>query len=563
MNETFTDEADLIVRGAVCTMDVARSTAEAFAVRDGKVVAVGDEADVMSLAGPRTRVIDAGDGTVMPGLVDVHSHVGLGGQAAAWELPLPPTFGPYEILRAVSDWAEGLGPDDWVVGGMVTRPVFRAMGAREMLAALDKASQGRPVMLRDDSLHNRWVNSRALEILGVDALTLDPVGGSYLRDGLGPVGLVFGRASASAELAARQSIGNPRGRDLRSARTAVKILNAAGITATQDAATMGAWLDVFNDLDRTGQLNAWIVGSMPAREFVEAGPVGPALFDTAAARRSAHVRPDFVTAVLDGVPMTRTSRFPDPYDPDPFPANGEVSGHHCPLHGGGFFTDEELHQLLEAIGSRGLNMKLHATGDGTVRQALEAIERMRERHGNGPICHIAHPEFVHPDDVARFAELHVIADASPALWFPGPINALNEERVPDRYLERSWPFAELRGAGALIAAGSDWPVTAPAPDPWLSMEAMVTRRSVDPAFPGTLAGRQSLSLGAAIAAHTANAAWAAGLSEVTGRLSPGMSADFIILDRDLFSVPVEEIHATKVNQTWFNGRLVHDATAGR
>jgi predicted amidohydrolase YtcJ len=92
---------------------------------------------------------------------------------------------------------------------------------------------------------------------------------------------------------------------------------------------------------------------------------------------------------------------------------------------------------------------------------------------------------------------------------------------------------------------------------------MVTRRGVDPAFPGTLADRQSLGLGAAIAAHTVNAAGAAGLAKVTGRLSPGMSADFIILDRDLFSVPVDEIHATQVRETWFDGRRVHDATAGK
>jgi predicted amidohydrolase YtcJ len=557
MHETFTGDADLIVRGAIYPMDAARPVAEAFAVTDGTVAAVGDEADVMALAGPRTRVTDSGDGMVMPGLVDVHSHVGFGGQAAAWELRLPPTFGPYEILRAVTDWADGLGPDDWVVGGVVISPVFHAMGTREMLAALDKASRGRPVMLRDDSLHNRWVNSQALEILGVDALTPDPVGGSYSRDALGPVGLLLGQPSTNAELAARQSIGDTRGRDLRSARTAVKIFNAAGITATQDAATMGAWLDVFNDLDRTGQLDAWIVGSMPAREFIESGPVGPALFDTAAARRSAHVRPDFVKAVLDGVPMTRTSKLLNPYKPDPFAA----SGHHCPFHGSGFFTDEELYRLLEAAVSRGLNVKLHATGDGTVRQALDAIARMRERYGNGPIFHIAHPEFVHPDDVGRFADLHVIADASPALWFPGPINALIERHVPEQSMERIWPFAELRSAGALIAAGSDWPVAAATPDPWLSMEAMVTRRGVDPAFPGTLAGHQSLSLGAAIAAHTVNAARAAGLGQVTGRLSPGMSADFIITDRDLFTVPIEEIHATQVRQTWFGGRLVHDADA--
>lgn len=108
---------------------------------------VGDEADVAEVTGPRTRVVHAGGGLVMPGLIDVHSHVGFGGRAAAWELGLSPMFGVEEILGAVRDRARSLGPDEWVVGGIVISPVFHAMGSPEMLAALDEASPGRPVML--------------------------------------------------------------------------------------------------------------------------------------------------------------------------------------------------------------------------------------------------------------------------------------------------------------------------------------------------------------------------------------------------------------------------------
>jgi predicted amidohydrolase YtcJ len=255
--------ADFVVRGpAVYTLDSAQPWAEAFAVRDGKVVAVGDEADVRAVTGSRTRVISAAGGMVMPGLIDVHSHVGFGGQAAAWELGLSPAFNVEDILGAVRDRAGQLGPDEWVVGGIVISPVFHAMGNPDMLAALDEASLGRPVMLRDDSLHNRWVNSRALEILGVDAASPDPAGGSYVRDVAGrPAGLLLGQPSTEAELAARRSFGNLHERDLQPARAAVSLFNSVGVTATQDAATMGAWLDVFTELDRAGQLNAWIVGS--------------------------------------------------------------------------------------------------------------------------------------------------------------------------------------------------------------------------------------------------------------------------------------------------------------
>ena len=156
--------------------------------------------------------------------------------------------------------------------------------------------------------------------------------------------------------------------------------------------------------------------------------------------------------------------------------------------------------------------------------------------------------------------LGVVADASPVLWFPNPMNAVIAQQVQDHYMKRVWPLRELHDAGALVAAGSDWPVAMPVPNPWLSIETMVTRRSPDPAFPGSLCADQALDLETAINAHTVNPAQAMGLADETGRLTPGMSADFVVLDHNLFEIPVEQIHATRVRQTWFAGRLVHDAS---
>jgi predicted amidohydrolase YtcJ len=180
------------------------------------------------------------------------------------------------------------------------------------------------------------------------------------------------------------------------------------------------------------------------------------------------------------------------------------------------------------------------------------------------VFHVAHPEFVHPDDVARFADLGAVADASPVLWFPNPMNGIIAQQVQDHYLERIWPLRDLHDAGTLVAAGSDWPVAMPVPNPWLSIETMVTRRSPDPAFPGSLAAEQALDLHTALRAHTVNAAQAMGLAQQTGQLSAGMSADFIVLDRNLFDIPIEQVHQIQVQQTWFAGRLVHDgSTPGR
>lgn len=309
--------ADLIVYNAsVHTLDTSRPRAQALAVTDGRLSAVGNNADVRSLLGPRTQVLDAGGRMVMPGIVDAHSHLGFGGRQTAWELVLSPTSTISEILDCVQEKVAELDTHEWLVGGVIISPLFQKLGTRQMLAALDAASAGRPVMLRDDSLHNRWVNSRAMKLLGISASTADPEGGTYVRDERGePVGLLLEKPSTDAELAASRSRRDGHERDLQAARTAVSLFNSVGVTTTQDAATMGAWLDVFNELDAKGELTVWVVASLPARQFVEPGPAGADLFATASARTSTHVRPQFVKALLDGVPMTRTAGMLEPYLP--------------------------------------------------------------------------------------------------------------------------------------------------------------------------------------------------------------------------------------------------------
>ena len=549
-------DADLVVRGVpIHTMDPDRPVAEAMAVRDGRIVAVGTEAEVLAACGPATRTVVPDAAMVLPGLVDGHLHLGFAGRQVAWELPLSPMSGPAEILAEVRERAGRLGPDEWVVGGILGGAVLEAVGTAEGLAALDEASLGRPVMLRDNSLHNRWVNSRALELMGATSDTPDPADGHYGRDGRGElVGLLYEGASTRAEAAAREHTPDARARDLHSVRTAVSILNSLGITAAMDAATMGVWLDAFNELDNAGELTTWIVACLAAREFIDPGLAGPGLFATAARRRSAHVRPDFIKAVLDGVPMTRTALFLEPYVD-----LGHGAAHGCGFYGHSFYTDDELLEVLEQAVSHGLHAKLHATGDGTVRQVLDAVEKMRARHGAGPVFHVAHPEFVHADDVARFAELGVVADLSPALWFPHLMNTIIGEQVGEHYLARIWPLRELHAAGVPLAAGSDWPAATMRPDPWLSIESMVTRRNPDPAFPGTLAPDQAVDLPIALRAHTVNPARAMGLGDQTGQLRPGLSGDFIAIDQHLLEIPLDQIHRTQVRQTWFAGSLVYES----
>lgn len=560
MTTSGAPDADLVIRGVpIATMDPGQPWAEALAVRNGRILAVGDASAVAQVCGPATRVVEPDAVMVLPGLIDAHTHVGFAGRQVAWELSLSPMAGLSDVLAAVRARAARVDPDEWVVGGIIGGAVLNAVGDRDALDALDAASLGRPVMLRDDSMHNRWINSRALRLIGATADTPDPADGHYGRDEHGtPVGPLFEGVSTRAEAAVRDSTPDMRERDLHSVRTALSILNSHGVTATMDAATMGVWLDAFIELDNAGELTAWIVACMASREFIDPGVAGPALFDTAARRRSEHVRPDFIKAILDGVPMTRTSLFLQPYNPDPYARPHTDPAHGCGFYGHSFYTDEELLELLEQAVSRELHAKLHATGDGTVRQALDAVAKIRARHGDGTVFHLAHPEFVHPDDVARFADLGVVADASPALWFPHLMNTIIAAQVGDHYLDRLWPLRELHEAGAPLVAGSDWPAATVTPDPWLSIETMVTRRNPDPAFPGVLNADQAVDLPTALRAHTVNPAYAMGLAAHTGALRVGLSADFIAIDQHLFNVPVGQIHHTRVRQTWFAGQLVYD-----
>jgi predicted amidohydrolase YtcJ len=545
-------EADLILHsGRIYKVDARRGWAEALAVKDGKIIAVGTNKVVQRFRGNNTKLAELDGRMAMPGLVDVHNHHTRGGQLDLFEVSFPAGLSFDQILERVRERAGKMAPGEWLSGGIWSSELVSRLGQLSAKAELDAASQGRAVMLRDDSLHNRWVNSKALELIGITNQTPNPADGEIVRDsGTGEaVGLLVEKASALAEKVVSRSIKDPAGRDIASTRRAVEILNSYGVTAYQDANTTLPMLKALKALDKKGQLNAWCVASLPVFDTLTGTEVyGEALIARRERYRTAHVRPDFIKLFMDGVPMTRTAAMLEPYKPD-------QRGHAVVCRS--FIPLPEVVRWITRAEELGLAVKIHCAGDAAVRDILDAIEIVRDFRGPGPAHHIAHASYIDPKDISRFKQLNVVADLCPAIWFPCAITVANNEVLPEERANRYWPNRDLCASGALLAAGSDWPVVG-LPDPWFGFEGMVTRRNPKGTYPGALWPEQALDVATVIEIYTRNPATAIGMGEITGSIEPGKSADLIVLDRNLFECDPEDLADTKVLATYFEGRKVHE-----
>ncbi|WP_410565676.1 amidohydrolase [Amycolatopsis sp. cmx-4-61] len=529
--------ADLLLTNAVVyTLDPARPWASTLAVSGGKITSLED-------TGPATEVLDLGGAFVMPGLVDVHNHHALAGRAELFELTFGAGADLPDILAAVRARAASLGPEEWLTGGAWASTLVSRLSSADARRALDDAAGGRPVSLSDDSRHNRWVSTRALELAGITAATPDPPGGVIVRDGGEPSGLLLEAAGVPVErLAGDLTPAQHR----RASKRAIEILHGFGVTAFQDAGVSTDILAALRSLDLDGELDAWVVSSLLVNDPIfGVDPVGAPLLEVAQQYRTEHHRPDFVKIFLDGVPPTRTAAFLEPYLPD--------ETHGACFHGTTTMSPDELTEWLLKAADAGLSAKVHCTGDASVRQFLDAVAQVRAAGFAATRFQVAHGQFVHPDDLPRFAALGVAADISPFLWVPGVIPSAIADVLPPSRAARMQPNRTLLDTGALVAGGSDWPVSE-SPNAWEGIAGLVTREDPHGRRPGALWPEQAITLAEAIEVFTLGGARACGLDDVTGALTPGRSADFVVLDRNPFRTA--QVWDTRVAETWFAGRRV-------
>ncbi len=543
----------IFVNARVWTVDDRRPEAEAFAIEGRRFSFVGDEQAARALAGPDTRIIDLQGRRVLPGINEGHLHPVMGTLRDLYTCVFPMSADAEAIAARLRACAAELPAGQWLTGGSWGSDFFERSGITDPRAWLADVLPRHPAILSDDSAHDAWINTLAIQRLGIDADTPDPEGGKFERDAAGrPTGVL--RETAMREVRARIPGYTPEQIRTGMARVSAR-LNAVGITGARNAGLYDHMVDAHGRQSRRGGFSVHFGASIRTPYGPRDLPLDVAEIDRLA-RRAAGPNADtrFVKIFLDGVPTpARTAAMFEPYLGDhqhPEPGRGEL------------FLDMELLAVdLINLDAAGFSIKLHTAGDRSVGTALDAIEQMRSVNGfSGRYVELAHAGYVRPEDIPRFAKLDAVADLSPALWYPSNIIKAIVSVVGERG-SRYFPTRDLLDSGALVIAGSDWPAVGEGPSPWGGIESMVTRAHPAAAVPGTLWPEQAISLAEAVRIYTLNGAKALRLGHMTGTISAGKYADFIVLDQDIFNAPVTAVSETRVLQTWFMGEQVHGQPA--
>jgi predicted amidohydrolase YtcJ len=516
-------------------------------VADGRIVSVG-VAERLNGAEP----IDLHGGTLLPGFIDAHAHpVFAGNQLRHCDLRDATSAAGY--LATVASYADSHPDEEWITGGGWAMEAFPGgIPSRELL---DAVVPDRPVFLPNRDGHGAWVNSRALELAGIDDTTPDPPDGRIERDADSvAVGML---QEGAAALVGRLLPAITPDDWYAALLTAQNYLLTLGITGWQDA-IIGDYQDGVDPLptylraDENGALRA-SVGALWWDRHKEVEQLEYLLNRRAQAAGQRFVATS-VKMMLDGVAENHTAAMLEPYlDTDG--CAGEVDGLD-------FIDPQRLPEFVSALDREGFQVHFHALGDRAVRHALDAIEAARTANPDSTQRHhLAHLQVVHPDDVTRFAPLRATANIQ-SLWaqHDSQMDDLTIPYLGDRRAGWQYPFRSLQAAGAAMCAGSDWPVTSP--NPFLAIHVAVNRSlpaaaggsSSEPFLP-----EQAISLASALSGYTSGSAKVNGVDDHAGAIRPGYDADLAVVDADLSHVAPSDIHAARVGQTWIRGRLVHES----
>ncbi|NUM75322.1 amidohydrolase [candidate division KSB1 bacterium] len=534
-------KADVLLRnGAIYTVDAARSWAEAAAIAHGRIIYVGANAGAEEFITPQTHVIDLNGKMVLPGFHDSHVHPVSGGIELG-QCNLNGLQTQQEIFDAVREYAQKNPALPWIVGGGWDLPIFP--NANPTKQQLDQLVSDRPAFLSAADGHSAWVNSKALELAGITAATADPPEGRIERDPLSkePTGTLRERAT---DLVSKHIPPLTSADYLAGAKRGLAMANRFGITSFQEASATPEILAAYDSLDRSGELTARVVAAMyvdPAKDEAQIEE----LKQKRSRYRGKNLRADAVKIFADGVIESRTAAMLAPYLDRP------------DYRGIPNLEADKFKRLVTALDREKFQVHIHAIGDRAIRMALDAHEAAQLANGRRDARHhLAHIQLIDPQDIPRFERLGIIANFQ-SLWAYAD-TYITELTEPGLGPERSrwlYPIGSVMRSGAMIAGGSDWSVSSM--NPLDAIQVAVTRRGVDDSTGSAWIPQEIVDLPTMIAAYTINGAYVNHQENETGSIEVGKAADLIVLDRNLFEIPVHEIHNAKVLLALLEGREVH------
>ncbi len=531
--------ADLIlINGRITTVNDRQPEAEAVAVRDGRIIAVGGSSEIQALAGSGTRVIDLAGRRVAPGFNDAHVHFLDGGQGLA-SVQLRDAGTEEEFSRRIGEFAAKLPKGRWILNGNWDHENWTParLPTRQLI---DAVTPDNPVFINRLDGHMALANTLALKLAGVTRATQDPPGGAIVRDRNGdPAGVL---KDAAMGLVYRVIPPPDEAQMIEAIRAAMRYAAENGVTSVQDMSASPALLPVYQKLLRDGELTVRISGHQPLPQWEKLAAVG-----IRAGFGSDKLRIGALKGFADGSLGSTTAFFFEPYLDDP-----KTSG----LPSDEMFPESRMLENIAGADKAGLQVAVHAIGDRANRIILdhfaEAVRRNGERDRRFRIEHAQHLRI---EEIKRFASQKVIASMQP--YHAIDDGRWAENRIGPERAKGAYAFRSLLDAGAVLAFGSDWYV-APM-EPLMGIYAAVTRRTLDGRRPDGWVPEQKITVAEAVRAFTLGSAYASFDETIKGSIEPGKLADLVVLSDDIFSIDPTAIDKVKVVMTVFDGRVVYES----
>ena len=534
-NETasLNEPASLVVRDArVWTGRADLPWTEAVAVSGGRILAVGDNEEIEAHITGETSVIEGGGRLVTPGFIDSHVHFISGGfNLSSVQLRDAPT--PQVFIDRIAEFARDLEPGVWILGGDWDHEQWG--GELPRRDWIDSVTTDNPVWVNRLDGHMALANTAALTAAGVTRETEEVDGGTIERyDDGEPAGILKDNAMYLVD---RVIPNAPDALKDRALDAAMEYVAAQGVTSVHD---MGSWgnVEVFERARNENRMKTRVYAAIPLWDWQRL----KARIDSTG-RGDEWVRLGGLKGFVDGSLGSHTAAFLEPFTDAPDDTGLLIS------------TEEDLYAWTSGADQAGLHVMVHAIGDRAIRMQLDIFDRVAAENGSRDRrFRIEHAQHIAPDDIARFAAHDIIPSMQ-------PYHAIDDGRWAEKVIgperiKTTYAFRSLLDTGARLALGSDWSV-APA-TPIEGIYAAVTRRTLDELNPDGWVPEQKITVEEALRGYTIDAAYASYEEDTKGSLEPGKLADFVILDRDLTTMPPEEIREAKVDLTVVGGIIVYE-----